>query len=170
MRDDASVSLVAVTPDDLREVENIFGDLTTYSQRVDGVRRRDGAAYAFATALPPGYKPSDKHAFLVKRGDVPVGLLDVINGYPSLGTVFIGLLAIRESAQGSGIGRALVHEAEQFARYNLKARTIRLAVVETNPVFGFWTKMGYRATGEVKPFEGETISSRAVLMEKKLPK
>lgn len=169
MRDETAVSLIPITLGDPREVNDIFEDLTTYSQRIDGVPRRDGAAHAIATALPPGYKLSDKHAFLAKRETVPVGLLDVIDGYPSPGTAFIGLLAIRESAQGSGLGRALVQKVEQFARNNLNARTIRLAVVENNPVFGFWTKMGFQPTGEIKLFEGETITSRAIFMEKKLP-
>lgn len=168
MRDGAPLSLVLVDPDDLSEVESIFDELTTYSLRVDGVPRRDSAAKSFATGLPPGCMPYGKHAFLAKRENLAVGLLDIVNGYPLPGTAFVGLLAVRESVQGLGIGRALFREAEQFARNKLNARTIRLAVVETNPVFGFWTKMGLRSTGKTRPFEGETTTSRAVLMEKKL--
>ncbi|UWU16447.1 GNAT family N-acetyltransferase [Rhizobium sullae] len=130
--------------------------------------RRDNAAYEFATALPPGYDPRQKHAFLANCQGAPVGLLDIIDGYPMPGTEFIGLLAVRESAQDSGVGRALFREAERFARDHLRARTLRLAVVETNPVMGFWIKMGFRPTGEVKPFEGKMIKSRSALMEKEL--
>ncbi|ACL60727.1 GNAT family N-acetyltransferase [Methylobacterium nodulans] len=168
MRGDVTISLMPVTSDDLREVDNIFDELTTYSQRVDGVLRRDNAAYEFATALPPGYEPRHKYAFLAKREDVAVGLLDIIDGYPSPGTAFIGLLAVRESAQESGLGRALFREGERFALNTLEARRMRLAVVETNPVIGFWMKMGFHPTGEIKPFEGETIKSHTVLMEKEL--
>lgn len=168
MKDDDSLSLVPVESDDLREVEAIFDELTAFSRRVDGVPRRCDAAYTFATAIPPGYPNVRKHAFLAKRGSVAVGILDVIDGYPSAGTAFIGLLAIRETAQGSGIGRALFREAERFVRDGLKAQTMRLAVVETNPVIGFWKKMGFRLTGEIKPYEGEALTSLAVLMEKDL--
>ncbi|MCV9938464.1 GNAT family N-acetyltransferase [Boseaceae bacterium BT-24-1] len=168
MRDKDTILLVSVASDDLSEVNAIFDDLATYSQRVDGVPRRGDSAYTFATTVPSGHSPVSKHAFLAKRGEAVVGLLDVIDGYPSPGIAFLGLLAVRESAQGSGLGRALYCEAERFARGNLKARTMRLAVVETNPVIGFWTKMGFHPTGEVKPFEGETCTSHAVLMEKKL--
>ncbi len=97
-----------------------------------------------------------------------VGLLDIVDGYPVPGTAFIGLLAVRESAQKSGVGRALFREAERLARDDLRARNLRLAVVETNPVMGFWMKMGFRPTGEVKPFEGEVLKSSAALMEKEL--
>lgn len=168
VRDDNTISLVPAALDELSEVNTIFDELTTYSQRVDGVRRRGDAAYTFVTAVPAAHPHARKHAFLAKRGERAVGLLDLIDGYPSPGTTFIGMLAVRESAQGSGVGRALFREAERFARDELKARTMRLAVVETNPVVGFWTKMGFHPTGEVKPYEGVACASRSVLMEKKL--
>lgn len=154
--------------DALREVDDVFDDLTTYSQRVDGVARRSHAAHEFATALPPGRELRHKYAFLAKLGDVAVGLADIIDGYPSRGTAFIGLLAVRETVQGSGIGQRLFQEVERFARNELGARTMRLAVVEANPVIGFWVKMGFHPTGEVKPFEGEAIKSQSILMEKVL--
>ncbi|WP_316213466.1 MULTISPECIES: GNAT family N-acetyltransferase [unclassified Bradyrhizobium] len=216
MRNGVNVSLAPVSSADLREVDTIFDELIAYSQHVDGVLRRDNAAYEFVTALPSGYEPCHKHAFLAKCQGVAVGLLDIFDGYPAPagqshmtlecsarrnrivneaesniehfrhsrsdfpyllpyaialpvpGTAFIGLLAVRESAQESGVGRALFREAERFARDDLRARTLRLAVVETNPVMGFWMKMGSRPTGEVKPFEGEVIKSRSALMEKEL--
>lgn len=163
---DNIISLVPTGLDDLRLVNDIFDELTTYSQRVDGVPRRSDAAYSFATAVPPGIAHTKKHIFLTKSRDTIVGLLDLIDGYPVPGTTFIGLLVIRESAQGSGFGRALFCAAERFARVDLKARTMRLAVVEANPVIGFWTKMGFHPTGEVKPYEGESCTSRSILMEK----
>ncbi|WP_316228112.1 MULTISPECIES: GNAT family N-acetyltransferase [unclassified Bradyrhizobium] len=165
-RADGIVSLVPVTSGNLHEVNAIFDELTAYSQRVDGVSRRNDAADTFMTAVPAGHALKDKHAFVAKRRGAALGLLDMIDGYPLPGTAFIGLLAVRESAQGSGIGRALFREAERFARDSLRARNLRLAVVESNPVIGFWTKMGFHPTGEVKPFSGEANISRAILMEK----
>lgn len=162
------VSLVAITSDDLRAVDAVFDDLTAYSVRIDGVPKREEAASAFATALPPGCAPRDKHAFLALCDSVAIGLLDLIHGYPATGTAFIGLLAIRQSAQGSGLGRMLYQAAERFARNDLKARALRLAVVEANPVVGFWTRMGFGPTGEIRPFQGERVTSRTILMEKRL--
>jgi hypothetical protein len=43
-----------------------------------------------------------------------------------------------------------------------------LAVVEANPVQGFWEKMGYVVTGEVRPHEGIQVRSVKKLMEKQL--
>ncbi|WP_158001979.1 GNAT family N-acetyltransferase [Pseudorhizobium pelagicum] len=153
---------------DLSTVQMIFDNLTAYSQHVDGVPRRDNAAHEFATALSPGHDLCHKHAFMASHQGAPVGLLDLIDSYPARGSAFIGLLAVRESAKRVGLGRALYCEAERFARDELGAWSLRLAVVEANPVMGFWIKMGFHPTGEVKPFEGKTTRSRAVLMEKDL--
>ncbi|WP_051949339.1 GNAT family N-acetyltransferase [Methylosinus sp. PW1] len=168
MQDDIAISLSPATSSDLNEIDDIFDDLTNYSLCVDGVSRRRNAAHEFLNTLPPGFEPRHKYAFLAKRGGAAVGLLDIVNGYPSHGTAFIGLLAVRENAQGLGIGAAIFREGERIALHGLKATTLRLAVVETNPVIGFWRKMGFSPTGEVKPFEGKTIRSRSVLMEKRL--
>lgn len=168
MTGDATILLVPVTPDELGDVESIFDDLSGYSLNVDGVPRRHNAAYDFATALPAGQDLRHKHSFVARRDGLPVGLLDILNDYPASGTAFIGLLAIRENAQGRGVGRALFQEAERFARDVLKVTTLRLAVVEANPVAGFWKKMGFLPTGEIKLYEGEAVTSRAVLMEKQI--
>lgn len=162
------LELYRVDAGNLIDVETILADLRNYSQRVDGEPRRTGAATEFATALPAGSLVCDKHAFVAHRNGLPVGLLDIINRYPAPGSAFIGLLAVREGLHGIGLGRALYMEAEKFALNHLEARTIRIGVVETNAVTGFWQRMGFKATGEVKPHRGTSVSSRAILMEKTL--
>lgn len=165
----ASIELSRVVADDLMDVEAIFHDLRNYSRRVDGEYQRNGAAREFATAFPKGSHIRHKHALVAYRLERPVGLLDIIDAYPVRGTAFIGLLALRESLHGAGLGRLLYSQAEQFIQGYLRSQTIRIAVIETNPVSGFWHHMGFRPTGEVKPYERESISSQAILMEKRLP-
>lgn len=162
------IKLYRVSSNELADVVAIFDDLLAYSRRVGGPADRAGAASQFAIALPTGCRPDNKHAFIAYQNGTPAGLLDIINGYPRRGTAFIGLLAVRESMQGLGIGRTLAALAERFVRSDLKAGTIRLAVVEANPVSAFWQKMGFAPTGEVKPYEAEAVRSRSILMEKAL--
>lgn len=157
-----------VSAADLSDVEAVFDDLRGYSVRVDDEPRRRGAAEEFATAVPPGCGLQDKHAFVAKRDGLPVGLLDIIDGYPGQGVAFIGLLAVNESLHGAGIGRRLYAEAERYVRDRLGAYTIRLAVVEANPVLGFWQRMGFSPTGESKPYGGGVVASRAIFLEKAL--
>jgi GNAT superfamily N-acetyltransferase len=158
--------LSRVTTQDLVDVEGVFDDLQKYSTYVDGGCRREGAAFEFATARPPSASIEDKHSFVAHQDGYPVGLLDIIDGYPLLGTAFIGLLAVRENLHGAGLGRDLYTQAETFIRDDLEARVIRLAVVEANPVGGFWKRMGFVPTGEWKPYEVQTVTSRLILMEK----
>ncbi|KQT61498.1 hypothetical protein ASG52_01010 [Methylobacterium sp. Leaf456] len=160
--------LVRASPDALADIGIVFDDLRAYSRRVDGTEDRAKAARAFIAARPPGCDIRDKHAFVAYRHGVPIGLLDIIGGDPRSGTAFIGLLAVRESEHGAGLGRALYARAELIMRLRLKARTARLAVVEANPVIEFWRTMGFQLTGEVKPYEGAAVRSRSLLMEKPL--
>jgi len=161
------VCLRRIDPDDLAEAQAIFDDLSAYSLCVDGAAQT-WSGHEFATAVPVGHGLQHKHPFIASQRGLPVGLLDIVKDYPAVGTAFIGLLAIREKAQGTGLGRCLYVKAEQFIRENLDARIIRLAVVETNPVIGFWEKMGFRPTGEIKPYQGQAVSSRSIQMEKVL--
>jgi ribosomal protein S18 acetylase RimI-like enzyme len=47
------------------------------------------------------------------------------------------------------------------------ARRQRLSVVRTNDqVLGFWRRMGFAETGEVRPYRYDTLESEAVLMDK----
>jgi GNAT superfamily N-acetyltransferase len=150
------------------DIESIFDDLHAYSRCVDGIDRRINAAIEFTTALPPGLHVRDKHTFVAYRNGSPVGLLDIVAHYPAPSFAFLGLLAVRESQHGTGLGRALYGQAEQFIRGDLRAETVRIAVVETNPARGFWQRMGFEATGEVKLYEGQAVTLQTILMEKAL--
>lgn len=160
------ITLVPVTSSNLHDVDAVLDAMRAFSERVDGVIRKTDAANDFAKSRPPGHDPRKKHALLAKIGERAIGLVDMIEDYPSPGTVYIGLLAIDERLHGFGLGRSLWRVAERFACERLEATRLRLAVVESNPVTGFWQKMGFLPTGEIKPYQGERISSRAILMEK----
>ncbi|WP_456836930.1 GNAT family N-acetyltransferase [Bradyrhizobium sp. USDA 4486] len=75
---------------------------------------------------------------------------------------------IIETHQRRDIGRAALRALERFARNRLGASKLRLAIVATNPVMGFWRTMGFHETGEVRPYNGERISSTVHLMEKRI--
>lgn len=162
------IALVPVTAANLDEVDAVFDAMRAFSERVEGISKKTDAANAFAKSRPPNHDPRKKHAFLARAGERTIGLLDLIEDFPAPGTVYIGLLAIDERFHGLGLGHALWHAAERFACERLNAERLRLAVVESNPVTGFWQKMGFRPTGEIKPYQGERISSRAILMEKSI--
>jgi len=156
-------------PADLQDepvVDGLLDQLTTYSMLVDGVPKAKDGARRFLTAFPASRSPESKQPFLVMHDAEPMGLADVIDGYPTAAVAFIGLLAVKEGDQRKGLGRAAYELLERFAHDRLKVGTMRLAVVETNPVVGFWHKMGFSETGEIAQYAGEVKTARAILMEK----
>jgi GNAT superfamily N-acetyltransferase len=164
-----AVRLLPLTPADESLVDAIFDRLTAYSMLAEGVARATDAAKEFLIGLPRGWAPSSKHVFAVLKDDRPVGLVDLIDGYPAAGIVFVGLLAIAEDRHGEGIGRAAQHLIEEFA-HGLGATKLRLAVVEGNPAHAFWLKMGYAETGERKRHAGEAKMTMVRLMEMPVPR
>ena len=169
--DDHERERVALRPigiNDVSLVDALLDGLHQYSMNVDGVPKMVEGAHHLLTATPEGYRPESKHVFAVCSRDGIVGIVDIINDFPRPSVAFIGLLAIVERFQRRGLGRDTLQAVEDFARRELGAKRPRLAVVATNPVEGFWTKMGFAATGEERPYAGERLSSTAHLMEKAL--
>lgn len=162
------VSLSPIDVGDIDLVDRLLDDLQQYSMNVDGVAKMADGARHFLTATPPGYDAALKYVYTVKSKARSVGLVDIIKDFPRKGVAFIGLLAIAETYQGQGFGRAALKAVESIARSELGAERIRLAVVATNPVEGFWKKMGFTPTGEKRPYSGELIDSTVKLMEKHL--
>jgi ribosomal protein S18 acetylase RimI-like enzyme len=118
--------------------------------------------------VPEGRSPDDKVAFGVWADGALVGILDLLLRCPDDETLYIGLLQIDHARQGRGIGKAACGalEAEVRARWPW-VRRLRLSVVRTNDqVLGFWRRMGFTETGEVRPWRYDKLRSEAILMDK----
>lgn len=64
----------------------------------------------------------------------------------------IGMFAIRPTQQGSGLGKALLLEAERVAR-ELGARSAEMTVLEQRTeLLAWYARRGYLGTGETEPF------------------
>jgi ribosomal protein S18 acetylase RimI-like enzyme len=163
-----SVVLKPIGIADVALVDKILDGLQEYSIRVDGVTKMTDGARHLLAATPDGYDRNSKYTFAIMLDSEPIGVVDVIRDFPARSTAFIGLLGIVESHQRRGLGRAALHAIERLARRKLAASKLRLAVVATNPVLGFWQKMGFHETGEVRPYSGERVTSTAQLLEKTL--
>jgi ribosomal protein S18 acetylase RimI-like enzyme len=92
--------------------------------------------------------------------------VDLIKDYPRPGTVMLGLLLLDENFQSRGLGKLLYEKVEDFSRNELSAEKIRIGVNDSNPVHGFWEKMGFTRTGESRPHEGLKRKSIVWVMEK----
>lgn len=65
---------------------------------------------------------------------------------------YFGMFAVRPGAQGSGIGRQVLAEAERVARA-WGARELHMTViVQREELIAYYVRRGYRRTGELSPF------------------
>ena len=164
-----SLSLQRVDSSSENLVQEILEDAPTYQLNTEGIGfiSKD-AGLSTLTALPPNCKAHQKHVFLLREGAAPIGVADVIQGFPDDETSFLGLLLVRESLQRQGLGEHFYRQLETIIVSELGCKKIRLAVVDSNPAAGFWGKMGFVFTGETRPHEGASLKSVKRVMEKAL--
>jgi ribosomal protein S18 acetylase RimI-like enzyme len=68
-------------------------------------------------------------------------------------TAYIGMLTIRPTLQGSGIGRQLLAAAETFACAEYGSQAAEMTVIEVRAeLIAWYERRGYVATGETRPF------------------
>jgi RimJ/RimL family protein N-acetyltransferase len=104
-------------------------------------------------------------------GDELVGILDLLLRYPDDQTVDPGLLLIDGAHQGRASGTAAFQALERdlLPRWSW-ARRLRLSVDRTNDqTLGFWRRLGFTETGEVRPCRYDKLESESILMDKPIP-
>ena len=98
-----------------------------------------------------------------------VGCVDLIRGYPTSDTAYIGLLLISEQVQRLGIGSATFELVEEYVRGWPVCERVRLAVARTNDgVIPFLRRRGFGPTGEIKSYRYGNVESESILFEKRL--
>lgn len=99
------------------------------------------------------------------RVEVLVGSLDGVTvaccelGMPSAdgpGSATFGMFAVAPSLQASGLGSALLAEAERIAQHEMGARRLTMVVVDVRAeLIDWYLRRGYEPTGERRPFPYE---------------
>ena len=87
--------------------------------------------YEDMCALPPGKEPSAKHFVGFYDADGLIAVMDLIDGYPTPETAYIGLFMMRLSMQGKHVGSAIVAEAEKHLK-EAGFETVRLGINKGN--------------------------------------
>ncbi|HFU4377332.1 GNAT family N-acetyltransferase [Streptococcus suis] len=105
---------------------------------------------------PPGKELSDKYFLGFWDKERLVAILDLIDGYPTEDTYYIGLFMVDAHFSGQGLGSKII--AELLPQLATRFKKVRLGYVESNPQSShFWSKVGFCPTGEVKELAGKTI-------------
>lgn len=69
------------------------------------------------------------------------------------GAGYLGMFSVRPDAQGSGVGKQLMIEAERYARDELGMPVMRMTVIDLREeLIAFYERRGYLRTGIKKPF------------------
>jgi ribosomal protein S18 acetylase RimI-like enzyme len=159
---------VAGDPEELAALQRVMESDEEYSLRVTGHPPGPAEAQSTLMFVPDGKSPDDKAPFGVWDDDELVGLLDLLLRYPDDETLYIGLLLIDRGRQGQGIGTAAYRALERdvLPRWPW-VRRLRLSVVRGNDqVLGFWRRLGFTETGEVRPWRYDKLESESILMDK----
>jgi ribosomal protein S18 acetylase RimI-like enzyme len=162
---------VAGDPEELAALQRVMESDEDYFLRVTGHPPGPADAQSTLMFVPDGRSPEDKAPFGVWADDELVGILDLLLRYPDDETLYIGLLLIDRGRQGQGIGTAAYQalERELLPRWPW-VRRLRLSVVRTNDqVLGFWRRLGFTETGEVRPWRYDKLESESILMDKVSP-
>jgi ribosomal protein S18 acetylase RimI-like enzyme len=153
--------------EDLAAVRAVLDHAQGYARAVHGGAFGPEEAESVVRDLPPGAPGDAKRVFLIRSGESTVGVIECIVGYPTAGTLMLGMLVIDERRQGLGHGRQAVRWVEQHAREHEGCTRVRLGVVASNAsALGFWDAMGYERTGEIRPWAEGTVKSEVIVFEK----
>lgn len=69
------------------------------------------------------------------------------------GAGYFGMFSVKPSLQGSGIGKAVLAEAERVVRDCWHCPTMRMTVIDIrDELIAYYVRRGYRRTGIKKPF------------------
>lgn len=116
---------------------------TTEADLLDG--QRSDAAMASAAVTDPG------GVVLIATADgttVACCQLERRDGY-----AYFGMFAVRPDRQRGGLGRAVLAEAERFARDEWGAGELRMTVIrQRDDLIAWYLRRGYTRTGETSPF------------------
>ena len=68
------------------------------------------------------------------------------------GTVYFGLFAVRPDAQGRGLGRAVVAEADRLSRAGGATRLRMTVLSARRDLLAWYHRLGFEPTGDTEPF------------------
>lgn len=144
------------TPDDVPAVVSLVqsayrGDdsrvgWTTEADLLDGQRADEAMVRPLLDA--PG------SAVLVVDDDAPTGGLLAschVQARPD-GSCYVGMLAVRPTAQGRGLGRVMLAAAEEYARAAGSDRLEMTVIAQRGELIAYYERRGYVVTGERSPF------------------
>jgi RimJ/RimL family protein N-acetyltransferase len=167
----SSVELRLLTGErsEMEALQEVLEDSSDFLYRITGHPPGQADAQSTYSILPEGKSYDDKFVYGIYQGDQMVGCADVIRGYPKEDTTLLAVLLVRESYQGKGIGTVAYGLLEDAIKSWEGVRFIQVQMVRTNEqALPFLRRLGFRETGEVKPYRYDKLVSEVIILEKEL--
>lgn len=160
---------MSASTSDVARLQALLEQAPRYSQIAAGGPVPADAAAQMLSALPPDKEAHDKFVLGAIENSSLIGCADLIRGYPSPSIAFIGLLLVGEPWEKLGYGSVFLSElCKLVADWNCCHR-LRLGVLATNGrALEFWARLGFIATGEVKPYVAGRVRTEVLLFERAL--
>ncbi|WP_376697569.1 GNAT family N-acetyltransferase [Wenzhouxiangella sp. EGI_FJ10305] len=129
--------------EDVSELQDVLDAAPDYFRRIQGETACRKQAIRELEIVPEGYPTEEKSLYLILEEGVPIGCLDMLNGYPETSVAYIGLLLIVESHRGCGLGRRAADFADKVGG-EWGCAVLRLGVLEhdQNALY-FWSRQGF---------------------------
>lgn len=162
------MELRAIEPDDVAAVQTLVESDPDYIERVTGHPPGAADAQSLLMSRPEGLTDDAKLVLGAWLGDELIAVVDLLRGYPTSGTAYVGLLEVDAKHQRHGLGAAAYGLVEQYVASEWpEIQQYRLAVVDTNAdAAEFWRAMGFQPIGEAKPYRYDKLETIARLYEK----
>lgn len=163
-------SLRPLSRADADAVQHLLEASPGYVRRTTGADAGPGDGASVLEALPPGVAPEAKTVLGLEADGELLGICDLIAHWPEPGTAHIGLLLVREDRAGQGLGRRLHEGVLAHVARDASLTTLRAGIVGTNAEHAapFWERLGYRPTGEERPYESGTVRSATAIWTRRL--
>lgn len=158
------VEVVRLGAVDLSRVAHLCAACTEFFELVEGSPGGESTAAEILAPLPPEYAAGTRHLFGLAKGDELVGLVDLLEGYPSPQDWYIGLLLLLPESRRRGLGARFCTEILRWIRTRGGA-AVRLVVQHQNPrARVFWERMGFSVEREDVVQAGSLTSPVWVLL------
>lgn len=91
---------------------------------------------------------------LVEQDGRLVGCIKLEDGarHGHADAVYLGMVTIAPSEQGTGLGKVVLAEAERIARGRGRLATVMTVIAQRAELIAFYARRGYQPTGEREPF------------------
>jgi predicted acetyltransferase len=150
-----------------QRVQRVLEAAPQYSLVCDGHLPQANAGDELFESAPPGHDQSGKSVYMIREGDVDIGVIDLYRRWNAPNKIILGLFLLIETVHRRGIGaRAFELIRGQLATES-EFDTLRVAVVQANTgAHPFWRAMGFIETGEIKP--AGSFTSPIIIYERPL--